>query len=107
MAPTISHRVTVWKLPTWQVGDRRLSKWASQAKLGRVPDDDLYRRALVAYFRSGGTKQPGRGPGVIEHEGRTYVVLENASETLAVYRVRTSGVLKRLKRWPAAVADPV
>ncbi|AXE23516.1 hypothetical protein C0216_08615 [Streptomyces globosus] len=59
-------------------------------------------RALAAYFRSGADAQP-TDPEVTEHDGRTYVVLSNVNGTLAVYRERTDGVLKRLKRWPAEV----
>jgi hypothetical protein len=41
--------------------------------------------------------------GVVEHQGKRYVVLKNAKGVLAVYRVRTSGALKRLRRWPAGL----
>jgi hypothetical protein len=76
-----------------------------------VDDDELTLRAFAAYFRTanqdGATAvdQPAGTSGPVEHEGKTYVVLENIRGTLAVYRVRTSGQLKRLKRWPAEVAD--
>jgi len=49
--------------------------------------------------------QPSK-PRIARHEGRSYVVLANVRGTLAVYRVRTDGVLKGLKRWPDAVAAP-
>jgi hypothetical protein len=49
--------------------------------------------------------QPAGGGDVVEHQGKTYVVLSNVRGTLAVYRVRTSGQLKRLRRWPAEVAE--
>lgn len=70
--------------------------------------DDLTRRAFAAYFRAERdantiVDQPANTSGVVEHDGRTYVVLHNVRGTLAVYRVRTSGQLKRLKRWPAEV----
>jgi len=69
--------------------------------------DDLTRRALVAYLRSDGTagsvSEQDSGP--VTHQGRTYVVLRPAagSEVLAVYRYRTTGLLRRLKRWPKAI----
>jgi hypothetical protein len=72
--------------------------------------DDLTRRAIAAYYRTAhqdgatATDQPSDASGVVEHEGKTYVVLVNVNGTLAVYRVRTSGQLKRLRRWPAEVA---
>jgi hypothetical protein len=70
--------------------------------------DDLSRRALAAYFREAGRRgdvadQPGYFSGPVEHQGKTYVVLANSQRILAVYRVRTSGQLKRLRRWPTEV----
>jgi hypothetical protein len=73
--------------------------------------DDLTRRAMAAYFRTAdlagvmSPDQPSGSSGPVEHEGKTYVVLTNSHRTLAVYRVRTSGQLKRLRRWPAEVAE--
>ena len=69
--------------------------------------DELTRRAFAAYFRMGdglsSLAQPANTSGVVEHKGRKYVVLENSNGVLAVYRVRNQGVLRRLKRWPAAL----
>ena len=74
-----------------------------------MSDADLTRRALAAYFRSGAPgeilDQPADGGYLVEHDGRLYVVLSNVSRTLAVYRVRGSGALRRMKRWPREVAD--
>lgn len=73
-----------------------------------MSDDDLTRRAIAAYYRTATATmvdQPAGGGDVVEHEGKTYVVLSNVRGTLAVYRVRTSGQLKRLRRWPAEVAE--
>jgi len=72
--------------------------------------DDLTRRAFAAYFRverdaDAIVDQPSNASGVVTHEGKQYVVLHNVRGTLAVYRVRNSGQLKRLRRWPAGVAD--
>ena len=67
--------------------------------------DELTGRAFAAYFRSGGVDQPGNDSGTVELEGRRYVVLRNVTGVLAVYRVRTSGALKRLRRWPREVAS--
>jgi hypothetical protein len=39
-------------------------------------------------------------PGALGLDGKLYVVLRNAHRVLAVYWVRTDGVLKRLRRWP-------
>lgn len=70
-------------------------------------DEELTRRAFAAYFRSGGegAPMPAYDSGVVEHEGKRYVVLRNVNGTLAVYRVRTSGALKALKRWPAELEE--
>lgn len=65
---------------------------------------DLRRRALAAYFRAGGTDQPANTSGMREHGGRRYVVLRSGAGPLAVYRVKNDGMLRRLKRWPEAVA---
>jgi hypothetical protein len=67
------------------------------------PEDDLTRRAFAAYFREGGFDQPAGDSGVVEHEGKEYVELHNTNGTLAVYRVRNDGKLKRLRRWPEAL----
>lgn len=66
---------------------------------------DLLRRAFAAYFRAGGTDQPANTSDVSEHAGLRYVVLRNGAGPLAVYRVKNDGMLRRLKRWPEAVAS--
>lgn len=45
--------------------------------------------------------------GVEEVEKLSYVVLRNSNRTLAVFRVRNDGMLKRLKRYPAALDEAV
>jgi len=65
---------------------------------------DLSRRALAAYFRSGGFDQPTGGGVVQEYDGKLYVVLSNVRGTLAVYRVRNDGMLKRLRQPPHGLA---
>lgn len=63
--------------------------------------DELLQRAMAAYFRGGGTDQPGRTESGVETVGELqYVVLRNVRGVLAVYRVRNDGMLKGLKRWP-------
>ena len=66
--------------------------------------DELTSRAFAAYFRSEGNRadQPASYPesGPATWQGKSYVVLRNINGPLAVYRVRTSGALKRLRRWP-------
>ena len=69
---------------------------------------DLENRALAAYFRSaakqiGSPMQPSK-PTIATVDGKQYVVLSNTKGILAVYRVRTDGVLKGLVRWPAELS---
>jgi hypothetical protein len=70
-------------------------------------DDRLVSRAFAAYFRAGGIDQPANYSGVVIHDGKRYVILVNANTILAVYRVRNDGMLKRLRRWPAALRELV
>ncbi len=64
--------------------------------------DELTKRAFAAYFRSGGTEQPSGNSGPQKStDGKEYVALRNVNSTLAVYRVKPDGFLKRLKRYPA------
>lgn len=66
---------------------------------------DEVRRAMAAYFRSGETDQPSRDSAMYEMDGKRYVRLSNTRGTLAVYRVRNDGMLKRLRRWPSALDE--
>jgi len=68
--------------------------------------EELLRRAMAAYFRSGGTEQPSSSAsGVQEVDGLMYVVLRNVNAVLSVYRVRPNGLLKGLKRWPQELSE--
>jgi hypothetical protein len=71
-------------------------------------EDALLNRAFAAQARAaaragGAPLQPSKDSGVTVVNGKQYVVLRNVNGILAVYRVRTDGVLKSLKRWPAGV----
>jgi hypothetical protein len=67
-----------------------------------LQDEEYVRRAIAAWFRGGGPGQPmpANTSSVVEHDGKFYVELHNVNGTLAVYRIRNDGILKRLKRWP-------
>ncbi len=67
--------------------------------------DEMVRRAMAAYFRSGWIDQPANTSSVRTHNKKEYVVLENVRGVLAVYRIKNDGFLKRLKRWPAEIED--
>lgn len=70
------------------------------------PKGDPVPRALAAYFRAGGEVNQPIQAGVVEHEGKQYVVLHsNFDGVLAVYRIRTHGQLKRLVRWPQPIEE--
>jgi hypothetical protein len=64
---------------------------------------DLTDRAFRAYFRSGGIDQPANYSGPVTEGDRPYVVLRNCNGILAVYGLRKTGVLKRLREWPEAL----
>ena len=64
-----------------------------------VPLEDLQRRALTAYFESGGDEMPSE-PRVHKIKGKRYVSLWRRGQMLACYRVRNDGKLKRLVRAP-------
>ena len=70
--------------------------------MARDTDDRLVKRAIAAYVRTSEAASPEMpsDSGVADLDGKIYVVLENASRILAVYRVRNDGMLKRLRRWP-------
>ena len=70
---------------------------------------DWTERALAAWYRGssmGDTRlEPARG--MTEHvalpNGKEYVVLANSYQVLGVYRIRPSGFLRLMKKWPKAV----
>jgi hypothetical protein len=68
-----------------------------------IPDQDLQRRALAAWFRGGGTDQPAEPDHLQDEEGHAYIVLHNANGILAVYRVKNDGALRSLRRYPKAL----
>ena len=66
--------------------------------------EEMTRRALAAYFRSGGRDQPNQSQsGVEEYGGKPYVVLRGGRGVLDVYRIKPDGFLRRLRRWPKEV----
>ena len=79
------------------------------AKFEIRPDDEdgLVRRAFAAYFKFSDScpDQPSNTSGIETVGGKDYVVLRNVNGILAVYRIRNNGMLKGLKRWPAALED--
>ena len=65
--------------------------------------------AMAAYSRSGrqssklGVRPSASDSSCVEHNGNSYIVLRDGHCVLAVYRVRSTGALRRLKRWPEAL----
>lgn len=77
----------------------------TRAPLNVDPEDWLLRRAFTAWFKAGGpyTDQPSNMSTVEAHASHWYVVLRNVRGTMAVYRVKNDGMLKRLRRWPSSI----
>jgi len=76
--------------------------------IGTNWEEELVRRAMAAWFRSGGTDQPSNASGIIEHDGKLYVRLLRVQDVMAVYRVRIVNekpVLKALSRWPVNIGE--
>ena len=78
--------------------------------MSTTEDYDYVPRALAAWYRGSRTGAARAYPSeamsvqVTLPTGKTYVVLANSYQVLGVYRLRPSGFLRLLKRWPKAVA---
>lgn len=84
----------------------KTSKRSKPSAATTIPDEELERRALAAYFRytEGIVDQPtAGGVNVRELEGLRYVTIANGHRLLACYRVRHDGKLKRLVRVPSEI----
>lgn len=68
-------------------------------------EQDLIRRAMAAHLRGGGTPGDIRGHAHTRGDGKTHVALTQGGRTVAVYRVRNDGKLKRLRRWPVELRE--
>jgi len=67
-------------------------------------ESELVRRAIAAHYRAGNRDQPSEGvSGVVEIEGRVYVVLRNVNGPINVYRLTSQDKLRVLRRWPAEI----
>ena len=64
------------------------------------------RRAMAAWFKTGGTEVPNEASGVKMRLGLANVVLHGVSGVLAVYRVRPDNLtLRAMKRWAEIVGQ--
>jgi hypothetical protein len=65
----------------------------------------LIQRAFSAYLQTDGITpdQPTSKSSVETIGNLEYVVLRNEWRIVAVYRVRNSGLLRRMRRWPLAL----
>jgi hypothetical protein len=76
-----------------------------------VDDQALLNRAYAAYNRSDpyAAYPSGSCSSAMYHNDKWYVVLRNgvgrAEDVLAVYSLRSDGVLHRLRRWPKAIEE--
>ena len=85
-------------------GAAGLGKGAKHNSEGLMYNDDvaleeLQRRALTAYFETGGDVMPSE-PRMHKIKGKRYVSLWRRGKMLVCYRVRNDGKLKRLVRVP-------
>jgi hypothetical protein len=63
---------------------------------------------MAAWYRSGETTPPLSSSDLVEHKKLRYVRLVSDAGVMAIYRVRTVNgepMLKKLKRWPAALSE--
>lgn len=67
-----------------------------------MPLDEAVRRALSAYFASGGDELPSAAT-LQKLRGKRYALLRRAGRILACYRVRNDGKLKRMIRLPKGI----
>lgn len=73
-----------------------------------TPWDALVRRAMSAYWRGKNMGDARYFPSVNHSRceswyGRQYVVLSDGRSVAAVYRVRSDGILRRMKRPPRVI----
>jgi hypothetical protein len=71
--------------------------------------NDYLPRALAAWYRGSATGARRQHPSealsqqVTMPDGKRYVLLANSYGVLGVYRIRPSGLLRMLRRWPKDV----
>jgi hypothetical protein len=72
-------------------------------------DQKLIQRAFSAYLQSDGLTvvQPTSRSSTETIGNLKYVVLRSDHLVLAVYRVRCSGLLRRMRRWPLALNNTI
>lgn len=69
---------------------------------------DAGQRALVAYYKTGGSLTPVTPVREFHVDGRRFIVLEGEDQVLAVYRVRPVDTgLRRIEDFPAAITTVV
>ncbi len=77
---------------------------ASKGKAKQVTDQQLIERAYIRYHQNHPWDQNIRDKSIAtDSTGKKYVVFRNATDILAVYRLRSDGALKELKRWPKEI----
>jgi hypothetical protein len=64
--------------------------------------DEASKRALAAYYASGGDALP-TSVNIQKIKGLSYAVLRRGSAVVACYRVRNDGKLKRMIRLPVGL----
>jgi len=64
----------------------------------------LVERAIAAYLKAGGPDQPGKGSDEETIDGVVYAVLRNVKGVLAVYKLDSKGILRRVRDIPEGIA---
>lgn len=64
----------------------------------------LVERAITAYLKAGGPDQPGKGSDEVAIDGVVYAVLRNVKGVLAVYKLDSKGILRRVRDIPEGIA---
>jgi hypothetical protein len=69
----------------------------------------IVERAWRAYLATDGVaaERPDSLSGVETVDGLTYAVLRNRRGVVAVYRLTSRNKLRRMKRWPIVLTNPV
>lgn len=77
---------------------------ASKGKQSPTTDQQLIDRAYIRYHQNHPWDQNISDKSIAtDSTGKQYVVFRNATGILAVYRLRSDGALKELKRWPKEI----
>jgi hypothetical protein len=84
--------------------EKRYRAALQKSDADNAKNEPFINRALAAYYKVGASGGHVINTEVVTHKRLTYVVLTGTRDVLAVYRVRNTGFLRRLTRWPKEIA---